>query len=84
MCRKAKGPVAVLVPMGGFSAFNSPGGPLEDPDVRREFAKALRASLPGGILYIESGHHINDPEFAMEIMDCIKRLVGMSETLSAQ
>ncbi len=75
MCEKAKGPVAVLVPMGGFSAFNSPGGPLEDPDVRREFAKALRASLPGGIPYIESGHHINDPEFAMEIMDCINRLM---------
>jgi len=81
MCRKAKGPVAVLVPMGGFSAFNSSGGPLEDPDVRREFAKALRASLPGGIPYTESGHHINDPEFAMEIMDCINRLMQADQPL---
>jgi uncharacterized protein (UPF0261 family) len=75
MCRKAKGPVEVLVPMGGFSAFDSTGGPLEDPDVRRKFAKVLRLSLPGAIPYIESGHHINDPEFAMEIMDCANRMM---------
>ncbi len=82
MCRKAKGPVAVLVPMGGFSAFDSPEGPMEAPEMRRAFVRALRSSLPGAISFIESGHHINDPEFAMEIMNCMDRLRRGGQTLT--
>lgn len=73
LCRRAKGPVSVLIPMGGFSAFDSPGGPLEAPEVRRVFSETLRANLPAGIRCIESPAHINDPEFAASVLDAIDR-----------
>jgi len=74
MCRRAEGPVGMVVPMGGFSAFDSPEGPMEAPEVRQAFAEAFKADLPQGLQYMESNHHINDPEFAIRIMECIDRL----------
>lgn len=71
MCKAAMGPVAMVVPMGGFSAFDSPHGPLEAPEVREAFAAAFKADLPPGVIYRESSHHINDPEFAAEIVECV-------------
>ncbi len=74
MCGKAEGPVGMVVPMGGFSAFDSPAGPMEAPEVRQAFAEAFKANLPQGVQYIESKHHINDPEFSVKIMDCMDLL----------
>ena len=74
MCRRAEGPVCMVVPMGGFSAFDSPEGPMVAPEIRQAFAEAFKADLPQGVLYMESNHHINDPEFAIKILDCIDRL----------
>ncbi len=73
LCRNAKGPVSVLIPMGGFSAFDSPGGPLECPEIRDVFSKTLRAGLPSNVQCVESPHHINDPEFAASILEAIDR-----------
>lgn len=80
ICKKAKGPMAVLIPMGGFSAFDSPDGPMENLDARHALAEALKNSLPQGILYSHSKHHINDPEFASKILDCMDRLLKASES----
>ena len=74
MCKRAEGPVGMVVPMGGFSAFDSPEGPMEAPEVRRAFAEAFKADLPQKVQYMESNHHINNPEFALRILDCIDRL----------
>jgi len=74
MCSRAEGPVGMVVPLGGFSAFDSPLGPMEAPEVRQAFAEAFKADLPQGVRYMESNHHINDPEFAIKILDCIDRL----------
>jgi len=73
LCGMAKGPVSVLIPMGGFSAFDSPGGPLESPEIRRVFSETLQADLPAGIRCVESEAHINDPEFAASILEAIGR-----------
>jgi len=75
MCAKTRGPVGMVVPMGGFSAFDSPDGPMEAPEIRKAFAEGFKAALPPGIRYMESRHHINDPEFAMTIMDCVDLLL---------
>jgi len=74
VCRRARGPVSVLIPMGGFSAFDSPGGPLEAPEIRRIFSETLQANLPAGIRCVESPAHINDPEFAASILEAMDRL----------
>jgi len=73
MCRSARGPVSILIPMGGFSAFDSPGGPLESPEIREVFSKTLQADLPAGIRCDESPQHINDPEFAESILEAIDK-----------
>jgi uncharacterized protein (UPF0261 family) len=74
VCKRARGPVSVLIPMGGFSAFDSPGGPLESPEIRRIFSETLQANLPAGIRCVESPAHINDPEFAARILEAMDRL----------
>jgi len=71
LCGKARGPVAVLIPMGGFSAFDSTGGPLETPENREIFLQTLRAGLPAGVRCMESPHHINAPEFAAGILEVV-------------
>ncbi len=74
LCTMAKGSVSVLIPMGGFSAFDSPGGPLESPEIRYVFRQTIRAELPEGIQCQESRHHINDPEFAGVILESMERV----------
>jgi len=74
LCGKAKGPVAVIIPMGGFSAFDSPDGPLENPDGRNALAQILDEKLPQAVLFVKSSHHINDPDFAEEVISCIARI----------
>jgi uncharacterized protein (UPF0261 family) len=71
LCKRARGPASVLIPMGGFSAFDSPGGPLESPEIREVFSQTLQADLPAGIRCLESQHHINDPEFAASILEAV-------------
>jgi len=76
MCNEAKGPVSMVVPLGGFSAFDRKGGPFYDPDAPKLFAesmeKNLRKEIPLNIL----PHHINDPEFADAILAALERLQG--------
>jgi uncharacterized protein (UPF0261 family) len=76
-CRQARGPVAVVVPMGGFSAFDAPGGPLENPEARHTFQKELKARLPRDTPCVFSQHHINDAQFAREILDAVKHIAGL-------
>ena len=61
---RARGPVTVVLPMGGVSAIDHPGQPFDDPAARAAYADALRAELSPSIHLIEADAHINDPEFA--------------------
>jgi uncharacterized protein (UPF0261 family) len=61
---RATGPVGAVLPRGGFSAYDAPGGPFFDPEADEAFATALKATLRGDIPVVEVGAHINDPPFA--------------------
>jgi uncharacterized protein (UPF0261 family) len=66
MARKlnaARGPLIVLVPMGGLSIPNVPGGAFYDPDADAAFLAALRADLRGDIPLRLVEAHVNDPAF---------------------
>ena len=41
-CKDANGPVAFLIPLGGFSAFHSPEETLEDKEARKTFTGLAR------------------------------------------
>jgi len=75
LANKAKGPLAILVPMGGFSAFDSPDGPLHDAEAPRIFTDILKSNLSNAINLKLLPSHINDPEFADEIMATFDDLI---------
>jgi uncharacterized protein (UPF0261 family) len=55
----AKGPVAVVIPTGGLSIPNCPGGEFWDPEGDSVFRDTLKRSLGKQIRYIEVDAHIN-------------------------
>ncbi|MBF2735910.1 MAG: Tm-1-like ATP-binding domain-containing protein, partial [Betaproteobacteria bacterium AqS2] len=60
--RASKGPAALIVPLGGFSSQDAPGGAIEDPGLRAAFLDAAAAALAGGgVELVETPAHINDP-----------------------
>jgi uncharacterized protein (UPF0261 family) len=70
---ESRGPVEVLVPLGGWSVYGGPGGPLHDPGGNRALVRALKENLKPGIPLEEVQSHINEPRFA-EL--CVQRIVG--------
>ena len=60
----ATGPVRVLIPMGGFSSEDRPGGAIEDEGLRAAFADALARALPRRVAVERLPHHVNDPAMA--------------------
>ncbi|MDB5557114.1 MAG: hypothetical protein JWQ36_48 [Enterovirga sp.] len=60
----ARGPVAVLLPTRGYSAYDIAGGPFEDQEADAAFADALTARLAPRIHVERIDAHINDPACA--------------------
>ncbi len=68
------GPCTVIVPMGGFSSEDRPGGAIEHPGLREIFADAVEAALPPGIAVARIPHHINQRETARAAADALANL----------
>ncbi len=64
LIKTAKGPVAFLVPLGGFSSHDSTEGHLYDPSLPPVFADYLKTVLPKSASMTELPCHINDPAVA--------------------
>lgn len=60
----ARGPVAVLLPLRGLSAFGAPGQPFEDREADAALFDAIRSTLRKDIPLREVDATVNDPEFA--------------------
>ncbi len=65
------GPVAVLIPLRGWSMIDSPGGPFWWPEADQAFADALKATLRPGIPVIEIDANVNDPEFSQRCAETL-------------
>ena len=74
---RAKGPVVVYIPLGGFSAMDAPGQPFFSPRANHAFIETLKRNLLSCIPVIEKDMHINDPSFAREtaqaLLDLLRR-----------
>ncbi len=66
---KATGPVAVVIPMGGFAEDDKPGKFTYDPEGREAFRKALKQHIKSEIKIVELEAHINDPAFSDAVLD---------------
>ncbi len=71
---QAKGPVAVLIPLKGWSIYGSIGGPLYNPKGNRTLINSLKKHLNPNIYLEEVDAHINEPYF---IDKCINILINL-------
>lgn len=71
---KMTGPVRMLVPSGGFSALDIPGGDFWLPDANMALMDALQNSFEHSPSHRLSTHpyHINSPEFCLALVDALK------------
>jgi uncharacterized protein (UPF0261 family) len=82
MARKlnaARGPVIVLMPTGGLSIPNVPGGAFYDPDADAAFLAALRADLRGDIPLRLVEAHVNDVAFGQAAAAAFLELIEPTE-----
>ena len=72
---QARGPVCVMFPLGGLSSIDRPGKIFYDPEANRALFSTLRQKLDPKIEIIEDEHHLDDPEFAVRVGECMIRLL---------
>jgi uncharacterized protein (UPF0261 family) len=68
---RATGPVAVLIPLRGFSQLDLEGKPFHWPDANQAFIQTLKANLRAGIPVTEIDTDINDPAFSDKAADTL-------------
>jgi uncharacterized protein (UPF0261 family) len=72
----AKGPVAVLVPLKGFSEIDAPGKPFWWPEADQAFVDALRSALRPDIPVQLLDHNVNDPEFSEQAANTLLQMLN--------
>jgi uncharacterized protein (UPF0261 family) len=72
------GPVRFLLPEGGVSALDAPGQPFHDPAANAVLFDTLEREVhrSDDRRVIRSPHHINDPEFAAELVAQFDDVIG--------
>lgn len=64
---QSKGPVVVLLPLGGLSTIDRPGKIFYDPQANDALFDTLKRKLSSAIEVIEDEHHLDDPQFAVRV-----------------
>ena len=72
----AQGPVAVLVPLRGWTYIGSPGGILYDPGGNALFLQALKANLSPQVELIELDTTLNDPSYAQVAVERLAQMMS--------
>jgi uncharacterized protein (UPF0261 family) len=78
---QSKGPVAVLIPLKGWSSLDKEGMPLYDPGADQAFLDELRIHLTKKISLIELDLHLNTREFAEEAVNQFMKLYKAKKSL---
>ena len=74
---RARGPVAFVDPLKGWSRIGSPGGPVHNPAGLQAFREAFWARVDRNrVRYRAVDCTINDPEFAEAVMETFRELVA--------
>jgi uncharacterized protein (UPF0261 family) len=70
------GPTCLVVPHGGLSIANVPGGELYDPEADARLFAALEADLATQVRRIDTPAHVNSPECAHTVAGAFLDLVS--------
>lgn len=76
---QATAPCHVLIPMGGFSHEDRPGGAIEDPDLRDITATTLEAAARA-FTVTRLPHHINTQETAVAVVQALQDAITQGAT----
>jgi uncharacterized protein (UPF0261 family) len=76
---KAAGPVAIVIPLGGFSDASKKGAPLYDPQADQAFVRALKRDLDKRIKVVEVDCNINEDDFADEVVRAFDEVTASLE-----
>ena len=72
------GPTVVLIPLGGCSKYELPGGPFIDPEADTALFAAIRAGLRGDIPCHDVDANVNDDAFIEVASTAFVRLWGQA------
>lgn len=73
---------ALIVPMGGFSSEDRPGGAVENAAGRRAFLDAFEKVAPASIEIILLNAHINDPACAATAVEALGARLDQTTTFA--
>jgi uncharacterized protein (UPF0261 family) len=76
---RAKGPIAILIPLKGWSSLDREGMPLYDPVGDRAFLDELKIHIDPKIPIVELDLHLNTREFAQEAVNQFLNLYGENQ-----
>ena len=79
---RAKGPVAFVLPMKGWSVYGAPGGPLHDAAADATFVRSLTHDLRQDIPVHRLPLHINDPAFAEHCCELLRGFLAPRKALA--
>jgi uncharacterized protein (UPF0261 family) len=65
----AKGPVAIVIPLRGFSAVDKEGQHFYNPEADAGFAQTVKNIVKRNVAVIEVDAHINEPKFARKVVE---------------
>ena len=70
----ARGPVKILIPNRGWTSLDRKGSVLHAPEEDKIFTEELRKNLKHGIEIQEVDCHLEDPEFAIELVSAFLQM----------
>jgi len=71
---KATGPVAIVIPLRGFSSEDDEGKHFYDPTADRAFAEVVKENAQEKVHVVEIDAHINDDKFAVEVVNIFDKM----------
>lgn len=76
---RSRGPVEILFPGKGLSAYDAPGQPFHDLVADRALLAALRGAIGPAVRLTEEPFHINDAPFADAVLAAFQRVLRRRE-----